>query len=60
MVYDDPIEEYMELFKLEDILEQSDLTVFDALTILYLGGHIKLPPYLEELVRGEYYSGEEQ
>lgn len=57
MIYTNVIEEYMELFNLEEILEQSDLTAYDALVLLYRGGHIRLPPYLEELV-GDYYGQE--
>jgi len=48
MYYEDVIEEYLELFDLEEILEQSDLTALEVLTILFVSGHLELPPYLEE------------
>ncbi len=53
MIYSDPLEEYLELFKLEEILEQSDLTELETLTILYYSGHLRLPPYLEDLLDGQ-------
>ncbi len=60
MIYENVIEEYLELFSLEEILEQSDLTDLDTLTILYRAGHIVLPPYLEELVSVEEYETMEE
>ena len=60
MIYDNVIEEYLELFDLEDILEQSDLTHLQALTILYQHGHIVLPPFLEDLVSGQSKETAEQ
>ena len=37
----------LELFDLEDVFEQLDITPEQVLEILYEGGHIDLPPYLE-------------
>lgn len=44
----------MGLFSLEEILEMSDLTELEAVTILFRAGHIVLPPFLEE----DLYVGE--
>lgn len=60
MIYSNAIEEYLELFTLEEILEQSDLTDLETLTILYRAGHIKLPPYLEELGYVKEYEAMEE
>lgn len=42
------LEALLDLFPdLEELLEQLDITPLEVLEILYLGGHIKLPEYLE-------------
>lgn len=53
------LEEYLELFTLEEILEQSDLTHIEALTILYRRGYIVLPPYLQELADAQHEETDE-
>jgi hypothetical protein len=52
---DKRLEEFLALFSLTEILEQSDLTKREAVYILYRVGHIALPPFLEDL-----YGPEEQ
>lgn len=54
---DKRLDEYLELFTLTEILEQSDLTKRDVLYILYDMGHVALPPFLEDMLE---HGGEEQ
>lgn len=48
MDIDRKVEELFSLFTLEEILEMSDLTHEEAVTILFRAGHIALPPFMEE------------
>jgi hypothetical protein len=44
---EDRIRLMLELFDLEETFERLDITPERVLEILYEGGHIELPPYLE-------------
>lgn len=39
----------LDIFTIEEILEMCDITEYDVLEILYMGGHIDLPPFIEEV-----------
>ena len=43
------IEKWLEVCSLEDILEEEDLTPEDVLYILFAHGHLKFPPWLEDI-----------
>ena len=43
------IRELQELFSIEDILEMCDITEYDVLEILVMGGHIELPPFIQDI-----------
>lgn len=41
-------EKWLEVYSLEEILEEEDLTAGDVLYILYAHGHLKIPTWLED------------
>jgi|CXWL01.1.fsa_nt_gi hypothetical protein len=41
------IDEMLEMFSLEDIFEQCDLDPAEAIEVLVMSGHLKLPDYLK-------------
>lgn len=43
---EDKINQLLELFPIDEILEMCDITEEETLTILVVGGHIKLPPFI--------------
>jgi hypothetical protein len=44
---EDRIRMMLELFSLEEVFENLDITPERVLEILYEGGHVDLPPYLK-------------
>lgn len=42
------IEKLLDTLSLEDIFEELDITPHEVLVILFKGGHVELPPWLEE------------
>jgi hypothetical protein len=42
------IRQLLELYTLDDLLDELEITPEEMLTILLVGGHVVLPPWLEE------------
>ena len=57
----DIMREWLSVSSLEEIIEENDLGPEDVLAILYRGGHLKLPIWLEDMLEDdELQPGEEE
>ena len=57
----DIMREWLSVSSLEEIIEENDLGPEDTLAILYSGGHLALPPWLEDWLEDyELQPGEEE
>lgn len=47
-MFEEEIKELLDLYELDDLFDELDITKEEVLTILLEGGHVALPPYLEK------------
>lgn len=56
-MFDNPIEQLLDLYSLEDLFEVLDIEPAAVLEILLQGGHIELPDFLKVDLNYESFEG---
>lgn len=53
--FEQEIKQLLELYTLDDLLDELEITPEEMLTILLVGGHVVLPPWMEDTKDAETF-----